>query len=88
MKATRYRAYSTQSVESRRDVNGEKKNISHDVEHAAFEGRLQDGKAVFDAGDNKISRVVFYGGSGDTETVLGEVSVNKSGKISAEHVEG
>lgn len=88
MKPTRFRAYAAETVESRRIVDGEKANISHDVESPAFEGKLVDGVAEFDAGDVKIRRIVFYGGAQADEVVLGDLPINKSGKISAELVEG
>jgi hypothetical protein len=35
------------------------------------------------AGEAKVSRVVFYDGPKETETVVGSVDVGKSGKIEA-----
>lgn len=87
MKPTRFRAYAAKTVESRREVDGEKQNIEHDVEDVAFEGKLTDGVASFDVGDVKIARVVFYGGPAGEEVVLGELPLNRAGKISAEFVE-
>jgi hypothetical protein len=84
MNAERFRAYAVETAQSRRTVDGEKQNVSHDVENPAFEGKVVGGVAKFDAGQVKISRVVFYGGPVDEEAVLGEVEVGKSGKISAE----
>lgn len=87
MKPTRFRAYAAKTVESRREVDGEKQNIDHDVEDVAFDGKLVDGVASFDAGDVKVSRVVFYGGPAGEEFVLGDMPLNRAGKISAEFVE-
>lgn len=87
MKPTRFRAYAVETVESRRIVDGAKQNVSHDVENPAFEGKVVDGKADFDAGKTTISKVVFYGGPADEEVCLVSVDINKSGKISAELVE-
>ena len=81
MKATRYRAYAKAEVQNRGS------DASHEVEEVAFEGALADGKAEFDAGDRKVSKVAFYGGSKAEEVSLGEMPVNKSGKISVEYVE-
>lgn len=87
MKPTRFRAYAVKTAESRRESDGVKQNIEHDVEDVAFEGKLVDGVASFDAGDTKITRVVFYGGPAGEEVVLGEMPLNRAGKISAELVE-
>lgn len=84
MTATHFRAYGPKTAESRREINGEKQNISHEVEDVVAEGKLKDGQASFDAKDAKVSRVVFYSGSGDEAAVAGSVDVNKSGKITAE----
>jgi hypothetical protein len=87
MKATHFRAYGPAKGLSRRTVDGQKVNVEHDVEDVIAEGKVKDGEAVFDAKGAKISRVVFYSGSGDDAAVVGEVDINKSGKISAEIVE-
>jgi hypothetical protein len=87
MKATHFRAYGPKTVESRRVINGEKQNISHEVEDVIADGKLKDGVADFDAKDAKVNRVVFYSGNGDDAAVVGSVDVGKSGKISAELAE-
>lgn len=87
MNPVRFRAYAVETAESRRAVDGEKQNIDHDVENSAFDGKVVDGVAAFDAGKIVVTRVVFYGGPADEEVCLGEIAINKSGKISAEFVE-
>jgi hypothetical protein len=77
MNPERFRAYAVESVESRRTIDGEKQNVAHDVENPAFEGKLVDGVAKFDAGKVTITRVVFYGGPVEEEVVLGEVVVRQ-----------
>lgn len=86
MKPTRFRAYAVETVESRRVIDGKKENIPHDVENPAFEGKVVDGKATFDAGATKITRVVFYGGPAADEAVIGDLQIDRSGKISVEYV--
>lgn len=87
MKPTRFRAYAIETAESRRVIAGKKENVLHDVENPAFEGRVVDGKVTFDAGDTKITRVVLYGGPVAEEVVVGDLPLDRSGKISVEYVE-
>lgn len=79
MKADRFRAYSQTEVQNRRD------SAPSIVEEIAAEGKT-DGtaSASFNAGDKKITRVVFYSGPVAREVVVGSVDVNASGKVNAE----
>ena len=51
------------------------------VEDVAFEGDADENRAVFDAGDTVITRVVFYIGDAESARVMGQVEVGKPGKI-------
>ncbi len=87
MKFDRYRAYAEgEGTRSERGPDGKKQVVeSWPTETVAFEGKAAaDGTtAEFDAAKTKITRVVFYCGALDNETVVGSVEVGKSGKISA-----
>jgi hypothetical protein len=84
---TSYRAYTVEQTESRRTIDGEKKNVIHEVENVAFEGDIVDGVIEFDAGDTHITRVAFYCGSGDETVAFSEVSVNQSGLVHVELIQ-
>lgn len=87
MKATHFRAYGPKSAVSRREIDGEKRDVQHEIEDVIADGKLVSGAASFDAGTAKVSRVVFYAGKGDEETVVGSTEIDKAGKISAEIAE-
>lgn len=63
--------------------------VRHSVEEAVIEGPVTLADAVFtlDAGEQTISRVVFFNGTGDESQVVGAVDVNSPGKIEIELVE-
>ncbi len=86
--ADRFRAYTTGQASASQWAfeNGERirSRSEWDVEDVAFEGDITAGKAKFDAGDALITKVVFYTGDAENETVVGSVDVNASGKISVE----
>jgi hypothetical protein len=84
MQAERYRAYAIVDAESRREIDGERQNITHPVEDVIAEGECADGAASFDAGEIVVTKVAFYAGEPDEEVCLGAVDVNAAGEI---HVE-
>lgn len=53
------------------------------VEDVVAEGVADaDGKATFDAGDQVVTKVVFYTGPADAEAVCGSIDVGSAGAIS------
>jgi hypothetical protein len=83
----KFRAYGKQTVLSKRHRDADGNPGPLENEDVVAEGSLKNGKATVDAGDAKVSRVVFYRGSGDEETVAGSMDVNESGKFDVEFVE-
>jgi hypothetical protein len=78
-----FRAYGKTTVLSKRHRDAEGNPGPLEVEDVIAEGSAKNGVASFDAGEAKVSRVVFYDGPKETETVVGSVDVGKSGKIEA-----
>lgn len=81
----RYRAYAKKTVLSKRHRDDDGNPGPLEVEEVIAEGDLKDGRAAFDAGDVKVTKVVFYAGPKNSEVVAGSVDIGKAGRVSVEY---
>lgn len=80
----KFRAYAQQTVLSKRHPDADGNPGPLENEEVIATGTAKDGVASFDSEGHKVTRVVFYDGAGDAETVAASVDVNKAGDIEVE----
>ncbi len=86
MKFDRFRAYAAadknRTVKAVKDGKLAKLRQTWSTEEIAHEGKSVSDQAVFDSGETVITRIVFYAGKPEEESVVGSVEVNRSGAFS------